>query len=140
MTAGVHGLYQSLILEHSRHPRNRRAIDAARRVESRNPACGDSLTIYLQIEDDVIRDASFEGTGCAISTASASLMTEHLKGKTVVEAAALADRIHTVLTGTDAAAIETGDLSALAGVRHFPARVECAELAWRTVMVVTGAG
>jgi nitrogen fixation NifU-like protein len=126
-------LYQEVILDHSRRPRNRRAIHAARRVESRNPACGDSLTLYLRIEDEVIREVSFEGAGCAISTASASLLTVHLEGKTLEQAAALAARIRTALSNPGAPEIDGADLAALASVRAFPARVECAGLAWTTL-------
>jgi nitrogen fixation NifU-like protein len=128
-------LYQEVILDHNRRPRNFRAIDgASRRQEGYNPLCGDRLTLYVTIDGERISDLAFQGSGCAISKASASLMTEALKGKTVNEARALFDRFHEMITSSpDAAAADLGKLSALAGVREFPTRVKCASLAWHTL-------
>ena len=129
-------LYQEVILDHNRQPRNfGRLAGANRSAEGFNPLCGDSLTLYLKLVDGVIEGVSFEGTGCAISTASASLMTEALKGKTEHEAQALFERFHALLTseqGADAA-VPLGKLEALSGVREFPVRVKCATLAWHTL-------
>jgi nitrogen fixation protein NifU and related proteins len=129
-------LYQEVIVDHNRHPRNYHKLEGANRVaEGFNPLCGDQLTLYLRLEDDVIRDISFEGAGCAISTASASLMTEHLKGKTEVQAQALFDRFRTLVTddGPAADSADLGKLSVLEGVKEFPARVKCATLCWHTL-------
>ena len=124
-------LYQEVILDHNRRPRNFRALDGGRRAEGYNPLCGDRLTVYLRVEDDVIKDATFQGSGCAISKASASLMTDVVKGKTVAEAEALFERFHRVVTAPPDAPVEDlGKLSVLAGVRQFPVRVKCATLAW----------
>ena len=124
-------LYQEVILDHNRRPRNFRALDAGRKAEGYNPLCGDRLTVYLRVEDDVIKDATFQGSGCAISKASASLMTDVVKGKTVAEAEALFERFHrTVTAPPDATVEDLGKLSVLAGVRQFPVRVKCATLAW----------
>ena len=124
-------LYQEVILDHNRRPRNFRALDAGRKAEGYNPLCGDRLTVYLRVEDDVIKEATFQGSGCAISKASASLMTESVKGKTVAEAEALFERFHrTVTASPDAPVEDLGKLSVLAGVRQFPVRVKCATLAW----------
>ena len=124
-------LYQEVILDHNRRPRNFRALEAGRKAEGYNPLCGDRLTVYLRVEDDVIKDATFQGSGCAISKASASLMTDVVKGKTVAEAEALFERFHRVVTASPDAPVEDlGKLSVLAGVRQFPVRVKCATLAW----------
>jgi len=124
-------LYQEVILDHNRRPRNFRALDAGRKAEGYNPLCGDRLTVYLRVEDDVIKEATFQGSGCAISKASASLMTDIVKGKTVAEAEALFERFHRVVTASPDAPVEDlGKLSVLAGVRQFPVRVKCATLAW----------
>src|SRR5437879_3147402 len=127
-------LYQEVIIDHYRKPRNFHALgDANRKVEGFNPLCGDRLTLYLKLERGVIQDISFEGMGCAISTASASLMTEHLKGKTEQEAEALFQGFHRLVTQDSAApGPDLGKLAVLAGVREFPARVKCATLAWHT--------
>lgn len=130
----VDDLYQEIILDHSKHPRNCRAMeDANRRAEGYNPLCGDKLKLYLKVEDDVVRDASFVGSGCAISTASASLMTESLKGKTREEAIRLLDRFHELLTEDAAVGRDLGKLVVFCGVREYPARVKCATLAWHTL-------
>jgi nitrogen fixation NifU-like protein len=127
-------LYQEVILDHNRRPRNFRALDDGRKAEGYNPLCGDRLTVYLRVNGDVIKDATFQGTGCAISKASASLMTESVKGKTLAEADALFERFHRVVTAPPEAAVEDlGKLSVLAGVRQFPVRVKCATLAWYTL-------
>jgi len=126
-------LYQETILDHYRQPRNfGRLSTANRKAVGYNPLCGDKLALYLQVEDGVILDASFEGDGCAISTASASLMTEKLKGKREEEVLSLLDKVHDMMTGT-ASADGLGKLAVLAGVREFPQRVKCATLAWHTM-------
>jgi nitrogen fixation NifU-like protein len=130
----VHDLYQEIILDHSKRPRNCHPMDDAnRRAEGYNPLCGDKLKLFLKLEGDVVKDVSFIGSGCAISTASASLMTESLKGKTRDEALKLLDKFHELLT-TDAAVREDlGKLVVFCGVRDYPARVKCATLAWHTL-------
>ena len=126
-------LYQEVIFDHNRNPRNfGRPADANRRAEGYNPLCGDKVTIYLKIENGRIAEAAFEGSGCAISTASASLMTEALKGKTEAEAERLFESFHGMVAGTGAHD-ELGKLEVLSGVREFPARVKCATLAWHTL-------
>jgi nitrogen fixation NifU-like protein len=128
-------LYQEVILDHNRRPRNFRAIDPASRTqEGFNPLCGDRLTVYVRLDGDRIDDVSFQGTGCAISKASASLMTEALKGKTVDEARALFDRFHDMITSSsETTPPDLGKLSVLSGVREFPTRIKCASLAWHTL-------
>ena len=128
-------LYQEVILDHNRRPRNFGALDgASHSAEGYNPLCGDRLTLHLKIDGDTITDVAFEGSGCAISKASASMMTDVLKGKTVGEATALFDRFHRmVTTPPDQPVEDMGKLSALAGVREFPVRVKCASLAWHTL-------
>jgi len=128
-------LYRDVILDHNRRPRNFGALEAAdASVEGFNPMCGDRITLRLRLADGAISDIRFEGQGCAISTASASLMTEAVKGKTRSEALHLFDRIHQLLTDDAAAADdELGKLAALSGVREFPARVKCASLCWHTL-------
>jgi nitrogen fixation NifU-like protein len=133
-------LYQQLILDHNKSPRNRRRMeDPTQKSEGYNPLCGDRITLYLRLEGDVIEDIAFEGSGCAISTASASLMTQALKGRTAAEAELLFGKFHGLVAGepgerggeSDGPAL--GKLEALAGVRQFPARVKCATLAWHTM-------
>jgi nitrogen fixation protein NifU and related proteins len=128
-------LYQEVILDHNRRPRNFRAIDdPTRKQEGYNPLCGDRLTLYVKLEGDLIRDVAFQGIGCAISKASASLMTDALKGKTIEEARALFDRFHQMVTSSpDSPAADLGKLSVFSGVREFPTRVKCASLAWHTL-------
>jgi nitrogen fixation NifU-like protein len=130
----VHDLYQEVILDHSKRPRNCHPMDDAnRKAEGYNPLCGDKLKLFLKMEGDVVKDVSFMGSGCAISTASASLMTESLKGKTRDEALKMLDHFHELLT-TDAAIREDlGKLVVFCGVRDYPARVKCATLAWHTL-------
>ena len=127
-------LYQEVILDHNRRPRNFRAIVApSHHAEGYNPLCGDRLNLYVQVNGDTITDVAFEGSGCAISKASASLMTDALKGKTVSEANSLFERFHRVVTTPPDQPVEDlGKLSVLAGVREFPVRVKCASLAWHT--------
>lgn len=126
-------LYQDVIFDHNRHPRNfGRLNDATCTIEGFNPLCGDRLTLYLKVKDGVIEDVRFEGHGCAISTASASLMTESVKGKRVEEAEHLFQGVHDMLTGKEQPA-DLGKLAALSGVKEFPARVKCATLAWHSL-------
>jgi nitrogen fixation protein NifU and related proteins len=128
-------LYQEVILDHNRRPRNFRVIDqASRQQEGYNPLCGDRLTLYVTLDGDRISDLAFQGSGCAISKASASLMTETLKGKTVDEARELFEKFHDMVTSSpDTEAEDLGKLSVLSGVREYPTRVKCASLAWHTV-------
>ncbi|MBI4546545.1 MAG: SUF system NifU family Fe-S cluster assembly protein [Ignavibacteriae bacterium] len=130
-------LYQEIILDHNKSPRNfRKMPDATRKVEGYNPLCGDHYTVYVKLEDDIIKDISFEGAGCAISKASASVMSATVKGKTKAEAEELFESFHTLVTGKmdGMAEISTlGKLAAFSGVSEFPARVKCATLAWHTL-------
>ena len=128
-------LYQEVILDHNRRPRNFRAIEPASATqEGYNPLCGDRLTLYLTLEGGVIKDVAFQGSGCAISKASTSLMTEILKGKTVDEARGLFDKFHAMITSEPGSpSDDLGKLAVLAGVREFPTRVKCASLAWHTM-------
>jgi nitrogen fixation NifU-like protein len=130
-------LYQEVILDHHKKPRNFGKLPGANRhSEGYNPLCGDRITVYLILEDDVIRDVAFEGSGCAICTASASVMTDALKGRTVSEAEDLFGRFHDLVTGdlAEAPAIEGMDkLAVFSGVREFPVRVKCATLPWHTL-------
>jgi len=131
----LNDLYRDVILDHNRKPRNYGGLDPAdASADGFNPLCGDRLTLRLKMAGDKISDIRFEGQGCAISTASASLMTEAVKGKTRAEALQLFDRVHRLLTD-DAAppADDLGKLAALSGVREFPARVKCASLCWHTL-------
>ena len=131
----INELYRDVILDHNRRPRNFGTLAAAdATVEGFNPLCGDRLTVRLKMSGDEIADIRFEGEGCAISTASASLMTEAVKGRTRAEALALFDRVHRLLTEDDASADELGKLAALSGVREYPARVKCASLCWHTLV------
>ena len=136
MFEDLRDLYQEVIFDHNRSPRNFRVMqDANREVEGFNPLCGDRLTLFLKVEDDTITDASFQGSGCAISTASVSLMTEIVKGKTEQEAMELFETFHKMTTGKEQEiSLEAvGKLAVLAGVREYPARVKCATLAWHTL-------
>jgi nitrogen fixation NifU-like protein len=128
-------IYQEVILDHYRAPRNSgRLAGANRKAEGYNPLCGDKVTLYLKVDGDVIEDASFEGVGCAISTAAASLMTEALKGRKIGNVKHLFEEFHDMVTGADAAPHpQLGKLEALAGVREFPGRVKCATLTWHTL-------
>jgi nitrogen fixation protein NifU and related proteins len=135
--ADLRDLYQEVILEHSKAPRNYRELkDADHKAEGFNPLCGDHFTVYLQIEGDSIRDITFQGSGCAISKASASMMTQSLKGKTRQQAEALFQKFHQVVTGQAASngnSTELGKLAVFSGVSEFPVRVKCATLAWHTL-------
>lgn len=129
-------LYRDVIVDHNRQPRNFGKLDPAdAHAEGYNPLCGDRLTIYVNLEGERIRDAKFEGSGCAISVASASLLTEAVRGKSKPEVRALFDDIHALLTQQDANVdpASLGKLAALGGVREFPARVKCASLCWHTL-------
>jgi nitrogen fixation NifU-like protein len=127
-------LYQEVIMDHKKNPRNfREIVDANHMAHGNNPLCGDALVVYVKMNDGVIEDVSFQGSGCAISVASASLMTETLKGKTLEEAETLYDNVHNALTGESANAELAGKLQVLGGVKEFPARVKCATLSWHTV-------
>jgi nitrogen fixation NifU-like protein len=135
-------LYQQVIFDHYKQPRNRHALEhASHEAEGHNPLCGDNVKVYLDVQDGVVRDAAFEGGGCAIATASASLMTEALKGRRVEEVRHLFGAFHDMVTG-DAAPSggDLGKLEVLAGVREFPARVKCATLAWHTLRAALDAG
>ena len=127
-------LYQEVILDHNRRPHNFRAIEGATKQEGYNPLCGDRLTLYVAMDGGVIKDVAFQGSGCAISKASASLMTDALKGKTADEARALFEQFHAMITSDHSVpAADLGKLSVLAGVREFPTRIKCASLAWHTM-------
>jgi nitrogen fixation NifU-like protein len=128
-------LYQEVILEHSKHPRNFRAMETAnRQAEGYNPLCGDHYTIFLDLADDAIRDISFQGSGCAISKASASMMSQALKSKTTAQAEELFNKFHSIVTGNKSNdAQELGKLAVFAGVASFPTRIKCATLAWHTL-------
>src|SRR5262252_4602612 len=130
----VHDLYQETILDHSKRPRNYHPMDdATRQADGYNPLCGDKLKLYLKLEGDVVKDASFVGAGCAISTSSASLMTETVKGKTRTEALQLLEKFHELLTTDVSVSKDLGKLVVFCGVREYPARVKCATLAWHTL-------
>lgn len=130
-------LYQEVILEHSKAPRNyRRPAGTNRSAEGYNPLCGDHFTVFLDMDGDAIRDVGFQGSGCAISKASASMMTQSLKGKTRAEAERLFEQFHSLVTGKDGASANGSDLGKLAvfsGVSKYPARVKCAILAWHAL-------
>lgn len=130
-------LYQQVILDHNRSPRNFRKLEEANRTaEGSNPLCGDTLTVYLKVENGVIHDLGFQGSGCAISQASASLMTMAVKGKTVDEATSLFRAFHRMVTAAPSAPVEgeaLGKLAVFGGVRQFPVRVKCANLPWHTL-------
>lgn len=133
----IRDLYQEVVFDHNRNPRNFRVMaDANRTIEGFNPLCGDRITLYVKVKDGIIEDVSFQGAGCAISTASASLMTEIVKGQTEHEAEQLFETFHRMTTGKDGDQInleEIGKLAVLAGVRAYPARVKCATLAWHSL-------
>ena len=128
-------LYQEVILEHSKKPRNYRVMDSANhKAEGFNPLCGDHYTIYVDVKDGSIQDISFQGTGCAISRASASMMTQSLKGKTTEEAESIFTSFHDLVTGQGTGSGEDlGKLAVFAGVSEFPVRVKCASLAWHAL-------
>lgn len=130
-------LYQEVILDHNKKPRNFRTMpEASHQAEGHNPLCGDNVTVYLHMAGDTIDDISFQGSGCAISKASASMMTTALKGKTLAEAEAIFESFHELVTGdptTEGDGEEMGKLAVFSGVREYPARVKCASLAWHTL-------
>jgi len=138
-------LYQEVILDHSKHPHNfREMAEANRRADGHNPLCGDRATVFLRVEGDVVRDVSFKGSGCSISTASASMMTDALRGKTVAEVEALFERFHDLVTADPSraatASAELGKLGVFAGVHEFPVRVKCASLPWHTMKAALEGG
>jgi nitrogen fixation protein NifU and related proteins len=135
MNDSLRELYQEVILDHSKSPRNFRVLEGARLAKGYNPLCGDRITLFVDVEGGVVRNLGFQGAGCAISTASASMMTEALKGKTEAEAEKLFEVFHSVVTGksADGNEKELGKLAVFAGVRDYPVRVKCATLAWHTL-------
>jgi nitrogen fixation NifU-like protein len=135
MSGDLRELYQQVILDHYKRPRNfQRLEDANRKAEGHNPLCGDEVVVYLKMDGDVIQDIGFQGAGCAISKASASMMTAALKGKTRVEAEALFEKFHQMVTGENGVdPLALGKLAVFCGVSEFPVRVKCASLAWHTL-------
>ena len=134
MTSGLEGLYRDVIRDHNKRPRNFRVLAGGSKAEGSNPLCGDRLTVYLRIANGTIQEAAFQGFGCAIAIASASLMTESVKGKTLAEAEALfEDFLQMITAPADAPIGDVGDLSAFAGIRRFPVRVKCATLPWQAL-------
>ncbi|MDX1606997.1 MAG: SUF system NifU family Fe-S cluster assembly protein [Candidatus Competibacterales bacterium] len=134
MDANLRELYQEVILDHNKQPRNYRVLEpATHQADGHNPLCGDRVRVFLRVEDGVIQDIAFQGQGCAISTASASLMTTALKGKRLEEAEALFGRFHDMVTGNSEMPADMGKLAVLTGVRDFPSRVKCATLAWHAM-------
>ena len=130
----INDLYQETILDHSKRPRNFRLLeDANRQAEGYNPLCGDKCKVFLKENKGVLDEVTFQGAGCAISTASASLMTETVKGKTIAEAEALLAKFHDLLTTDQPLPTDLGKLAVFSGVREFPSRVKCATLAWHTL-------
>lgn len=132
----IRDLYQEVVFDHNRNPRNFRVMDnATRKIDGFNPLCGDRITLYVRLQDGIIEDVSFQGQGCAISTASASIMTEVVRGLTEDEAHELFETFHRITTGTDhdIQVEQLGKLAVLAGVRAYPARVKCATLAWHSL-------
>lgn len=126
--------YQEVILDHYRKPRNFSVLDeVTHQAKGHNPLCGDRINLYLKIDDGIVSEISFQGAGCAISTASASMMTETVKGKTIEEANKIFRRFHQKMTDEDASEFDLGKLDALAGVRQIPIRIKCATLAWHTL-------
>ena len=134
MSDDLRDLYQEVILDHSKRPRNFRALAGANRsAEGYNPLCGDREKVYLTLEGDVVKDVAFQGAGCAISKAAASMMTASVIGKPEREVDALFHRVHAMLTGANGPTAEVGKLAVFAGVREFPSRIKCATLAWHTL-------
>ncbi len=135
--AGLSDLYQEMVVDHSKRPRNFRKIeDPVRTASGYNPLCGDRVQVFVKLENDRVADVSFQGVGCAISTASASIMTEAVRGKTVVEARTLFERFHELVTCGENAArngASLGKLAVFSNVSHYPARVKCATLVWHTL-------
>jgi len=139
MKADLRELYQEVILDHSKHPHNFGPLpDASGKSSGFNPLCGDEATIYVRVEDDVVKEVRFEGKGCSISTASASMMTDAVRGKTLAQVEQLFERFHALITASpdtaaDNASPELGKLAAFSGVCEFPVRVKCASLPWHTL-------
>jgi len=137
MSSELRELYQSVILDHNKQPRNFRKPESANcSAEGSNPLCGDRVTVYLEVKDGVIADAGFQGSGCAISTASASLMTQAIKGQPIEAVEKLFEGFHTMVTSDPRREPESealGKLSVFAGVREFPMRIKCATLAWHAM-------
>lgn len=133
MNSDLRELYQEIIVDHSKRPRNFHKLPAGRSVEGFNPLCGDRLTVYVVVEDEKIVDVGFVGNGCAISTASASVMTEAIKGKSLAEAHAMFEHFHSMVTTGAAADPGLGKLAVFGGVAEFPSRVKCATLPWHTL-------
>ncbi len=134
--SNLYDLYQEILLEHNNKPRNFRKLeDANRQADGYNPLCGDQITLYLKVEDDVITDVGFQGVGCAISRASASMLTQSVKGQTIARAEEIFGGFHALITDPDAAVDYDmlGDLEMLSGVSSFPTRIKCAVLAWHTL-------
>ena len=134
--SNLHDLYQEILLEHNNRPRNFRILeDANRQADGYNPLCGDQITLYLKVEEDVITDVAFQGVGCAISRASASMLTQSVKGQTLEKAEEIFDGFHSLITDPDADVDydALGDLEVLSGVSAFPTRIKCAVLAWHTL-------
>lgn len=139
--ANLNELYQEILLEHNSRPRNFRVLpDANRQADGYNPLCGDRITLYLRVEDDTIADAAFQGVGCAISRAAASMLTQSIKGQTIAHAEELFDGFHTMLTEPEGEVDydALGDLEMLAGVSAYPTRIKCAILAWHTLNAAIG--
>ncbi|PCJ30924.1 MAG: SUF system NifU family Fe-S cluster assembly protein [Gammaproteobacteria bacterium] len=133
-SADLRDLYQQVIMDHNKKPRNFREMeDANHLAHGNNPLCGDTLVVFLKLDGDTIADVSFQGSGCAISVASASLMTESLKGKTLPEAEHIYQQMHKQLTGEEFDHSALGKLEVLGGVKEFPTRVKCATLSWHTM-------
>ena len=132
----LNDLYQEVILDHNREPRNFKVLGTANcKAEGYNPLCGDHITVYLKMEGDRVKDISFQGSGCAISKASGSLMTQSVKGRTKEEAESLFEKVHRMATGKSSPeGEEVGKLAVFSGVSQFPARVKCATLAWHTLL------
>lgn len=128
-------LYRQVIMDHYKHPRNRGVIQDAVSVEMNNPTCGDRILLQLQVEDDIIKDVKFEGEGCSISLASASMMTQAIKGKQLSDALRMSDFFSQMMTGEeiDVGELDLADIEALQGVSKFPARIKCATLAWQAM-------
>ena len=134
--SNLHDLYQEILLEHNNRPRNFRKLDDAnRQADGYNPLCGDQITLYLKVEGDVITDVAFQGVGCAISRASASMLTQSVKGQSLEKAEEIFDGFHALITDPDADVDydALGDLEVLSGVSAFPTRIKCAVLAWHTL-------
>ena len=135
MSDDLNDLYQEVILDHSKSPHNFHKLEGANRVaEGHNPLCGDNVAIYLLMEDDIIKNISFQGSGCAISKASASLLTDSLKGKSKAQAEELFGKVHDMVTTGRVNGAEIGKLTVFSGVHKFPARVKCAILPWHAVV------